>query len=420
MKAAVSAIACLFCVLACSSNGMALDTDFGGHVRAHAGASFFGTDHLIDLSGQSDPYCGITSAVRINSDMYLSDRLSFTLHYEAEASAKDTRRAVSQLPVDFQAFFEDIDSDDTRLFDLASDTRSGSRRFVHRLDRLYASYSGSQALFSIGRQAVTTGNGLMFNPMDIVNPFAPSDVVKDYKTGSDMIVCQFSKGLVSDGSIIIAPRLDTAGDLDADFSSFAVKLKTFLGSKEAGFLHARHYGDDITGVSVSGFAGAAAWRTDLVWTRPAEDNVPGYASLIFNMDRTWVMNDRNWYALVEFYYSGIGEKEICQAMTKPALIKRMGRGDLFHTATRYVGVTVQQEFHPLVSLSATAIVNLDDGSALIQPSVKWNAAQSFDVLAGVNLPVGGTDTEFGGIMDPVSGKNTGLPVQVYIQGTWYF
>ena len=33
----------------------------------------------------------------------------------------------------------------------------------------------------VGRQAVTWGNGLIFNPMDLFNPFSPVDIERDYK-----------------------------------------------------------------------------------------------------------------------------------------------------------------------------------------------------------------------------------------------
>ena len=61
---------------------------------------------------------------------------------------------------------------------------------------LYEVITGS---LSIGRQAVTWGNGYVFNPMDLVNPFPPTDIERDYKIGSDMVI-----GLVN---------LGTSGDL---------------------------------------------------------------------------------------------------------------------------------------------------------------------------------------------------------------
>lgn len=409
----------LICCLA-AGKCPALEMETGGHLRLHAGMSVYGSDHIMTLSGPSGPFLDQTLDFRYKSGWFLSDRIDIHLHYVACAETGDTRRAVSRLPLTWQPFRYRSGSDDTQLLDLASDTGSDRRHFTHSLDRLYARYGGNTASLSIGRQAVTTGNGLIFNPMDLINPFAPSDVIRDYKTGTDMAVCQFSWKRISDGMLIWVPRRNSSGQVDTEASSFALRLKTFLSSTEAGIMLARHYSDNIIGVSFSGFAGAAAWRTDLMWTDPAQTDLSGFASAIVNIDYSWTVNDKNWYALLEFYHSGLGEKDIMRAQKKQALQSRIQRGDVYHTATKYAGVQIQNEIQPLVTLAITAIVNLDDGSALFQPSVRWNVAQSVDILMGVNFLSGGPDTEFTGATDPYTGRNTGPASQFYIQGTWYF
>lgn len=411
---------CLLIGCLVTGSAPAMERDIGGHLKLYSSATLFGNDHLMTLSGRSDPFYNHSVNFRYKLGLFLSDRLDVHLHYDARAAASDIQRAADALPPAWQRFRDGSDTEDTRVLDLEWDTGPGSPVFTHRLDRLYARYRGNTASVSIGRQAVTTGSGLIFNPMDLFNPFAPSDVIRDYKTGTDMALCQFSRGRISDGMLVWVPRRNPDKKIDMDESSFALKLKTVMADHEAGILLARHYNDDIIGFSFSGFAGAAAWRSDLMWTHPAEKNLSGYVSAVANIDYSGVLNGKNAYILVEVFYSGLGETEITSALQKQALTSRIQRGDLFLTATRYAGLQIQYETHPLVNLSLGAIVNLDDRSALLQPVVTWNAAPSLDILLGADIYTGGTHTEFTGITDPATGKNAGPGRQAYLQASWYF
>ena len=58
----------------------------------------------------------------------------------------------------------------------------------------------------VGRQAVTWGNGLMFNPMDLFNPFAPSNTVRDYKMGDDLVSVRFNGEGGKELNLLYIPR----------------------------------------------------------------------------------------------------------------------------------------------------------------------------------------------------------------------
>ena len=77
----------------------------------------------------------------------------------------------------------------------------------HRLDRLSLTFTPSWGLVRIGRQAVTWGNGLVFNPMDLFNPFAPTAVQRDYKIGEDMAYAQVPIGM-AETQLLYLPRRD--------------------------------------------------------------------------------------------------------------------------------------------------------------------------------------------------------------------
>ena len=122
----------------------------------------------------------------VNGDLRLlidgnKDRFSWQADYQLVARSGDSLELSRLLQGSFLAPAADL-NDDRRLMDLThtiSDNDDYS--LVHRLDRLHAGYTGDQAVVRVGRQAISWGNGLIYNPVDFFNPFDPAAVDKEYK-----------------------------------------------------------------------------------------------------------------------------------------------------------------------------------------------------------------------------------------------
>ena len=119
-------------------------------------------------------------------------------HYELVALGGDTYEntleleALAPVLAEFSVG-ELVVDDDRRLFDLTHIlTEKDHYLAYHRLDRLNLSYSANWGTLRLGRQALTWGDGLIFNPMDLFNPFSPTAVQRDYKVGDDMAHVQLS------------------------------------------------------------------------------------------------------------------------------------------------------------------------------------------------------------------------------------
>ena len=81
--------------------------------------------------------------------------------------------------------------DDARAFDLSWSLDSGdSHALWHRIDRLSIGWSNRQWRVRVGRQALSWGNGLMFQLVDVLNPFSPVAVDTEFKPGDDMILVE--------------------------------------------------------------------------------------------------------------------------------------------------------------------------------------------------------------------------------------
>jgi len=419
----------------------------GGHVKLRGQLSRPAENTWQDMADANTLWDG-AAEVRIKYQADLTADLDATIHYENMLAGGDTCQWKTTL-LDRFPFLSDRDwrlegdmpEDDRRLLDLTRRLdRDNDWIWYHRLDRLCLSWRPGPVDIRLGRQAVTWGNGRIFNPMDLCNPFSPTDVERDYKIGDDMLSAEIT-GAFGHVQLLVVPRRDPADhDVDAAHSSAAVKYHLAAGGLEWNLMAGRHYRDLVAGAGVVGYLGGAAWRLDTVLTVPDDDDdlwtenkeADTYLAVVANIDRSWVWWKRNWYGLVEFHYNGLMDDDYAENTTVGYIADRLARGDLHGLGRYYAAATIQLEAHPLVNLYLTAIANLEDPSGVFLPRLTWDATANARLTLGGTLNRGGTGTEFGGWEIPRSaflpaglpGHATGLyttpPDSIYAWLTWYF
>lgn len=384
-----------------------LETEWGGHLQLRGESAW--PDHRATLAAAgTDPLVDGSADFRLKSRVYWNGHVDLKTHYEFIATGGDTRKKTANLvgavPAAFLSALSTV-NDRRRLLDLTATVDDGTGHVAyHRLDRLALSLHGSRATVTLGRQALTWGNGLVFNPMDLFNPFAPTDTDRDYKLGDDMALVRMPDAPVGDLQLLYVPRRDIiTQEVSWDASSLAVKAHRSAGTTEFDVLAARHYRDYVLGLGATGYIADAAWRADGTWTRRfGAAGRSDFFSLVANIDYSWVWGGKNWYGLAEVFFSGIGSDDAAAALSDPALLERLARGEAYTLGRTYLAVQVQYEIHPLVNLHLAAITHAADPSGLLQPRAVWDAAQNLQITLGGALSWGGAGTEFGGFQ-PVAG-----------------
>ena len=315
-----------------------------------------------------------------------------------------------------------VQDDDRRLMDLTSTLSDGDRHVVlHRLDRLSVSWRQEQWVARLGRQAVSWGNGMVYSPMDIFNPFDPAAVDKEYKSGDDMAYGQYLRNNGDDLQAVWVVRRDEDGDLNNSVNSLSAKYHGFLGEYEYDVLFAEHYDDLMVGVGGIAALGGAVLRGDITVTDTDEDTV---ASAVGSVSYSWVGFGRNMSGVLEYYYNGFGQDDdeygVEFLADNPDLLARLRRGELFTLGKHYLAGSILVEMSPLFSLSPNLFLNLEDGSFLAQLVAQYDVSQNWQLLLALNLPVGDSGTEFGGIDSGVGGLQLSQGVSVFTQLAWYF
>jgi hypothetical protein len=406
-----------------------MKTDLGGHVKARGSVSWPDDETLFGVVG-TDPYYDGNVEGRVKSKLLFGERGYVETHYEMVLSGGDTRRKTKDLEGLFPQFQNGgfkvgrPINDDRRFMDLTwtIDEQKGHVLY-HRLDRLHMMLQSEWGIVDIGRQAVTWGNGLLFNPMDLFNPFSPSDIERDYKIGDDLVSMQFSSEKVGDFQFLYVPRRSPATDnVEWDQSSVAGKLHIIRNTTEFDIMFAWHYDNPVIGLGSRGYLGEAAWRLDGVWSFMDDDSNrrDGYLTLVANVDYSWVWWNNNFYGFLEFYLNTLCGNDYGHELGEKDITDRLDRGELFTLGRTYLSGHIRWEAHPLLNISMTVINNASDPSGMLQPRAVWDVKQNVQVTVGGNVTYGTKETEYGGFTMPGTNFMQKTPDSVFLWLTYYF
>jgi hypothetical protein len=397
--------------------------EYGGHLKYQYTFTDYPASAVAALLGD-DPASDHSLDGRLKAE-WRGAGFDFIAHYEVLALAGDsvaTRQALNAAGLQRSGTVNGLPDDRQRLFNLTDvfvdDSRASA---VQRLDRLSVGYTSGSATLRFGRQAVSWGNGLVFQVLDFVNPFSPIAIDKDYKTGEDMLYGQWQWAGQGDAQLMLLPRRDAlTHDLDHEQASNAVKAHVRAGQFDVDMLAARHYDQTLLGFGVVHSVGGAVWRLDALHTSvPEQQDV---WSLVTNLDYSWVLFGKNMYGFAEYYRNGFGSaRESGYLPADPELTARLLRGEVFTLGRDYATLGVQVELSPLVNIFANVIQNLNDASRYLQLRGVYDWRQNTQFMAGLNLPGGETGSEYGGIPVPSPPGGTLAPGRsLYLRATHYF
>ena len=397
----------------------AQDYDLRGHIKPQATLANIPADSLLqDFS--DDPMRDIGLDLRL---ILSGNRTGWTWRgdYQLLAQQGDQLELGQQYPLTGFATTGLID-DDQRLLDLTHRIVDRDDQVVlHRLDRLYLGHTTDQTVFKIGRQAVSWGNGLIYNPVDFFNPFDPAAIDTEYKTGDDMLYAQYLLDSGDDLQAVWVVRRDADGDVSSDVASLAVKYHLFSGQRELDFLIADHYDQKIAAIGGSVDIADAIWRGDLMLTDTADETV---TSAVLSWSYSLLAWRHNLTATIEYFYSGFGIDDgnynPAALADNPELLARLERGELFTLAQNYLAGAATLELTPLWQLTTSLFRNLDDDSMLLQLFSRHDLQQDLQLLLALNLPEGEEGSEFGGIDSPIDDRPLAIGASVFAQLAWYF
>ncbi len=406
---------------ACAGPALADGLTVGGLGKLNLLTATFPDDSLarnaigassVDLQGE----------FRLNIE-WRDDGFSADAAYQAFGFYGDTLELGSQLPPGVGVVIPRLPNDDRRFFDLTRVVSESDRRaLLHRLDRAWVGHSGERHVIRVGRQALTWGNGLFYAPMDLVNPFDPATIDTEYKFGDDMLYGQYLRASGDDlQAAVVLRRNALSGEIESDARTVALKYHGFAPSFEYDLLVADHYEDHVLAVGGGVDVGGAVLRSDLVIS-----DTPGgtFAQFVANASYSWVWGGRNVSGSIEYFYSGFGQSagdySPAAFAANAELTERVLRGQLFTLGRHYIAASAIVEVTPLWTVTPIALANIGDPSALLQLTSTLSLGDNLTLLGSVNLPVGPSGSEFGGIATGMEGLFLSSGPGVFAQFAVYF
>ncbi len=392
--------------------------EFGGHTKGRVLAQSFPDNSAFrPLTGSSS--LDVEGDLRLNFEASKA-RWSFDAAYQLFAAYGDRIIPAGMLP---GGPTDRLPDDDRRFFNLTMTIDDGGK-FValHRLDRLWVGYANDKAVVRLGRQALSWGNGLVFSPMDIVNPFDPTAVDTEYKAGDDMLYGQYLRDNGDDIQVSYVVRRDIlSGDPEFDESTVAVKYHGIVGNAEYDLLVSRNYGETTLAVGGNRSIGGAVWRGDLVVTDAASGSK---AQFVTNLSYSWVWGGKNVSGMVEYYFDEYGQQDGRYDSTSlalnPQLLQRLARGQSFTIGRHYIAGGLTIEMTPLWILAPNLFANVEDRSALLQIVTRNNLSEDMEFIGALNIPLGPDGSEYGGIAIDIPGVFLSTDISLFAQIAWYF
>jgi hypothetical protein len=182
---------CAVLGVAISTSAGAESTDwaFGGHFKYQfTFADYPGNSVFREVLGSNSLDNSFEARLKFSGR---KDQWDFKADYQGIVIHSDSLKLVNRLPAS-PAPLNRVINDDRRWWDLTWSVGDDEQNaLIHRLDRLNVGYTTDHTAWRFGRQAISWGNGMIFTPMDVFNPFDPAAVDKEYKTGDDMLYGQY-------------------------------------------------------------------------------------------------------------------------------------------------------------------------------------------------------------------------------------
>ncbi len=349
-----------------------------------------GTDALARAQGV--PAGALPQNVGLNTDtLRVSTKLSWEGHIELIAAYQAT--AVLATAAAFTAsgsstyLGASLVTPQRRLVDLPTYLVSDNGYKVQQnLDRLAFKYSNDHFSLVIGRQVLSWGTGKLWNPTDLVSPFAPTDIDREVRRGADAVRASISLGATSQLELLWLPQ-QALGDQGG-----VIRGRTNVLGWDFSATVAKYATDLVFGADFDGDLGPLGFHGEGAWTVPL-DGLDGDGPLGAELGFVRAVGGFDWrpteklVLTAEYYFNGFGARSKDQILAKLRSAREV-RGEVFGAGRHYAGLIASFLASDVLTINTTVLVNCTDPSAMIIPAIEYTIGQHVLIRAGGFIPLG--------------------------------
>ncbi len=260
-------------------------------------------------------------------------------------------------------------------------------RFVlqDNLDLLAVKVTLPRGEIVAGRQVLSWGTGRLWNPTDLLSPFAPTDVDREVRHGVDAVRFSMPLGKTSLLDVLYLPQKE--GWAQGGVARVQANFKGFDVSASA----AKYVSDVVVGADTAGDLGPLGVHAEAAYTHAlstpdpqlAADAGQRFVRAVAGVD--WRRGD--WILSAEYYFNGYGAAD-AQGYAAKLRSDRIVRGEISGAGRHYIGFSTVWKTTELLSVQTLVISNVRDPSAIVIPVLEDWARQNVIVRAGGYIPIG--------------------------------
>lgn len=296
-------------------------------------------------------------------------------------------------------------------FPLTADIVDGTSFDLNlRIDRLLMRADIGPVRLTLGRQAITFGQGTAFTPMDLVAPFTPATLDTSYKPGVDAVRADVFVGMGGQITVLGA----YLGEWSLDGAAILAHGQATVGAVDLQAMVGSIYGDAVVGLSMWAPVGPVGVYGDVTITGLAPN--PFVRAVVGAMARPGSTTTLS----VEIYGQRFGTTDKSDYLLMSAG-ERYGRGELWLSGHLYASVAVIQEITPLLTANIVVLGNLLDPSVLLLPSIAWNVSENADLSFGIQMGLGKRpDEDEDDVFRSGRSEFGTVPFNAFLSGGFYF
>jgi hypothetical protein len=357
----------------------ALFTPDYAYAETEIKASGYVRNFLVISDSENDTAFEALSRARVKLDIVTSGSTSFELAYEVLPWLRDLGGILSDRSFANSSFFT------YRIDDLAEnifDDQDSDFILAQNLDRGFLTYSASGFDLYAGRQPVAFGSARIINPTDVIAPFTVNTIAKDELVGVDAIRVKTPLGEMGefDAGIVFG------NDFNADESAAYVRMQSYLLKTDISLMTMVFKENILLGIDLTrSIGGAGAWlEAAHILANAADDHSSEQDYFRLSIGSDYSFTSR-LYAFIEYHYNGAGTGAPSDYL-KTANETAFTEGAVYLLGRNYLAPGLSFEITPLIIFGSQLLFNMEDGSALISPSIEWSVSQN--IYAGFSAFIG--------------------------------
>ena len=274
----------------------------------------------------------------------------------------------------------------------------------HKIDLANAKFRLPYTDIIVGRQAITWGISRIWNTFDLISPFFPLAIDKEYKPGVDALNLTISPFQFTEISLFYV------ANEELENMKFAGKIMWSLGDLDSAMMFGRFFEDYVYGASLAGDIKGVGIRLE---------GAAHFAKDRSDFGRITVGSDYQFtpkfYGLIEYHFNGFGTRD-SENYSTIIIDPRFLRGENYNLGKDYIGVIAEYQILGILTGSLTVTLNCDDPSSVISPALIYSISDNIELDGGALFGIG-KKPDAAATMQSEYGA---YPNTYYLEFKWYF